>query len=44
VHSPVLTEKLTWDFDNSRHLIRIANFVRRDPIFMDMFGKIRAFV
>ena len=42
VHSPLLTQKLTWDFDNSRHLIRIANFVRRDPIFMDMFAKIRA--
>lgn len=42
VHSPVLTPNLTWDFDNSRHLIRIANFVHRDPIFMDMFAKIRA--
>ena len=42
VHSPVLTEKLTWDFDSSRHLIRIAKFVHRDPIFMDMFGKIIA--
>jgi len=44
VHCPILTEKLTWGFDNSRHLIRIANFVRRDPIFMNMFTKIRAFV
>ena len=42
VHCPVLTEKLTWDFDNSRHFIRIANFVHRDPIFMDMFAKITA--
>jgi purine nucleosidase len=42
VHSPVLTEKLTWALDNSRHLIRIANFVHRDPIFMDMFQKIRS--
>ncbi len=42
VHSPVLTEKLTWASDNSRHLIRIANFVHRDPIFMDMFGKIKS--
>ena len=42
VNSPILTEKLTWASDNSRHLIRIANFVRRDPIFMDMFGKIKS--
>jgi len=41
VHSPILTDKLTWAADTSRHLIRIANFVHRDPIFMDMFGKIK---
>lgn len=44
VHSPILTDKLTWAADNSRHLIRIANFVHRDPIFMDMFGKIKNYV
>jgi purine nucleosidase len=42
VRSPILTDKLTWAADNSRHLIRIANFVHRDPIFMDMFGKIKS--
>ena len=41
VHSPILTDKMTWSFDNSRHLIRIASFVHRDPIFKDMFEKIR---
>ena len=39
--SPVLTDQATWSVDPSRHLIRVANFVHRDPIFGDMFSKIR---
>ena len=42
VHSPLLTDQVTWSVDRSRHLLRVANFVHRDPIFRDMFGKIRA--
>lgn len=42
VHSPLLTDQVTWSFDRSRHLVRVANFVHRDPIFRDLFGKIRA--
>lgn len=42
VHSPVLTDQVTWSVDRSRHLVRVANFVHRDPIFRDLFGKIRA--
>ncbi len=42
-HSPLLTDQVTWSVDRSRHLVRVANFVHRDPIFRDMFGKIRAF-
>ena len=42
VHSPLLTDQVTWSVDRSRHLVRVANFVHRDPIFRDMFGKIRA--
>lgn len=42
VHSPVLTDQVTWSVDRSRHLTRVANFVQRDPIFRDMFSKIRA--
>jgi inosine-uridine nucleoside N-ribohydrolase len=42
VHSPVLTDQLTWSVDHSRHLIREANFVRRDPIFRDLFSKLAA--
>ncbi len=43
VHSPVLTDQVTWSVDRSRHLARVVNFVRRDPIFRDLFGKIREF-
>ena len=42
VHSPLLTDQVTWSVDQSRHLVRVANFVHRDPIFRDMFKKIRA--
>lgn len=42
VHSPILTDQVTWSVDRSRHFARVANFVHRDPIFRDMFGKIRA--
>ncbi len=42
VHSPVLTDQVTWSVDQSRHLVRVANFVHRDPIFRDLFKKIRA--
>ncbi len=39
--SPILTDQLTWSVDRSRHLVRVANFVQRDPIFRDLFSKIR---
>ena len=40
VHSPVLTDQVTWSRDTSRHLIRYARVVRRDPIFRDFFLKL----
>ena len=40
VHSPILTDQGTWSFDNSRHLIRSAHHVHRDPIFRDLFTKL----
>ncbi len=43
VHSPLLTDQVTWSVDRSRHLARVANFVHRDPIFRDLFSKIRAY-
>ena len=42
VNSPVLTDQVTWSVDRSRHLVRVANFVQRDPIFRDLFSKIRS--
>jgi hypothetical protein len=41
VHSPILTDQMTWSFDPSRHLMRQATAVRRDLIFNDLFGKLR---
>lgn len=41
--SPLLTYELTWAEDPSRHLIRCADFVQRDPIFADLFHKLAAF-
>jgi hypothetical protein len=42
VHSPILTDQMTWSVDRSRHLIRQATSVRRDPIFRDLFAKLQA--
>ena len=42
VHSPVLTDQVTWSVDNSRHFIRSANYVFRDGIFRDFFEKLAA--
>ncbi len=41
VHSPILTDAVTWSFDNSRHLMRVATSVNRDAIFRDLFQKLR---
>lgn len=40
VHSPILTDQVTWSHDNSRHFIRSAYFIERDPIFRDLFTKL----
>jgi inosine-uridine nucleoside N-ribohydrolase len=40
VHSPVLTDQVTYSTDRSRHFIRMATSVNRDAIFRDLFGKI----
>lgn len=42
-HSPILTDQITWSIDRSRHWIRIATGVRRNPIFADLFRKLDAF-
>jgi len=40
-HSPILTDQITYSFDNSRHLIRLVTYLNRDKIFGDMFRKIQ---
>jgi purine nucleosidase len=40
VHSPILTDQVTWSVDRGRHWVRFANYVHRDPIFRDLFAKL----
>lgn len=40
VHSPILTDQVTWSADQSRHFIKSATYVDRDAIFKDLFNKI----
>jgi len=40
VHSPVLTDQVTWSVDQGRHFIRTAVSLNRDSIFGDLFTKI----
>jgi inosine-uridine nucleoside N-ribohydrolase len=43
VHSPVLTDQVTWSVDKRRHLIKMATYVHRNPVFGDLFRKLVAF-
>jgi len=42
IQDPNIWQKwpLTWSFDHSRHQIRCAYYVERDPIFRDLFTKL----
>lgn len=40
VHSPVLTDQVTYSVDRSRHFIRMATTLNRDAIFRDLFKKL----
>ena len=40
VHSPVLTDQVTYSVDHSRHFISMATAVNRDAIFNDLFAKL----
>jgi inosine-uridine nucleoside N-ribohydrolase len=42
VHSPILTDQVTWSVDRSRHFIRYVTYIHRDPIFRDLFNKLAA--
>lgn len=37
VPSPILTDEITWAFDDSRHRIRVAQWLNRDGIYRDFF-------
>lgn len=43
VHSPILTDQLTWSSDSSRHFIRVVNDIKRDRVFRDLFTKLEEF-
>lgn len=40
VHSPILTDQVTYSLDPSRHFVRTASRLNRDSIFRDLFEKI----
>ena len=40
VSSPIVTDQCTWSFDNRRHLIRSATYMKRDNIYADLFRKL----
>ena len=40
VHSPILTDQVTYSTDRSRHFIRMAASINRDAIFRDLFSKL----
>jgi inosine-uridine nucleoside N-ribohydrolase len=40
VHSPIITDQITWSKDQRRHLIKSAYHIDRDQIFKDLFQKV----
>jgi purine nucleosidase len=43
VPSPILTDELTWKSAPDRHAMRMAWFVKRNPIFRDLFTRLQNF-
>ena len=41
--TPILTDQATWSVDRTRHLMRYATMVKRDPILRDFFSKLKNF-
>ncbi len=41
MHCPRLTDQLTWSYDHTRHWMRYVYYVQRDPIFRDLFNKLK---
>jgi len=42
VHSPILTDQVTWSHDPGRHFIRVATQLNRNAIFADVFRKLES--
>ncbi len=40
MHSPLITDDCHWATDSRRHMIRVAYFIFRNPIFKDMYQKL----
>lgn len=40
-HSPLLTDDMHWGTDSTRHFIREAIYCKRNPIFNDMYQKLK---
>ena len=43
VHSPIVTDQLTWSVDHARHFIRYVHYIHRDPVFRDLFRRLALF-
>jgi len=41
LHTPILTDQVTYSFDNSRPFYRVITYLNRDKIFGDMFRKMQ---
>lgn len=42
VHTLILTDQLTWSFDNSRHFMGSIDYVKRNEIFCDLSSRLAA--
>jgi hypothetical protein len=40
VHSPLLTDQVTYSTDSRRHFVRMATSINRDALFGDLFEKL----
>lgn len=41
VPSPLPTDQLTWSHDPTRHFIRYVSYIHRDPLYRDLFTRLR---
>lgn len=41
IHSPIVTDQVTWSVDQRRHFIRYVSTIHRDVVFKDLFTKLK---